>query len=276
MLLTILLGAVWPRWSSSADLSVWEAGILAAILAPTDAGLGQIIVNSPRVPMNDPPGAERRGRPQRRPVGAVPAVLHGAGRGRSSRRGPSSLTRVHRRATRLRGRCSASASACSAAGCWAGASARRGCDHASRQLGVVALPLLCLIVSEAIGASMFIAAFVAGLAVQVGFKEAGEHSVEFTEEWGQLLNLSVFFLFGLFVARSWPQLHAGARAVCRPEPDGGADGAGRDRAHRHPPEPHHRALHGLVRPARPRLHRARTGLPGGGRACPARPPSGSR
>jgi NhaP-type Na+/H+ or K+/H+ antiporter len=32
-------------------LSIWEAGILAAILAPTDAGLGQIIVNSPRVPM---------------------------------------------------------------------------------------------------------------------------------------------------------------------------------------------------------------------------------
>ena len=49
---------------------------------------------------------------------------------------------------------------------------------------------------------MFIAAFVAGLAVQVGFKEAGKHSVEFTEEWGQLVNLSVFFLFGLLVART--------------------------------------------------------------------------
>ena len=50
MLLTILLGAlgalaIFPK------LSLWEAGILAAILAPTDAGLGQIIVNSPRVPM---------------------------------------------------------------------------------------------------------------------------------------------------------------------------------------------------------------------------------
>jgi sodium/hydrogen antiporter len=50
MLLTIMLGAiaalvVFPR------LTMWEAGILAAILAPTDAGLGQIIVNSRRVPM---------------------------------------------------------------------------------------------------------------------------------------------------------------------------------------------------------------------------------
>ena len=42
-----------------------------------------------------------------------------------------------------------------------------------------------------------IAAFVAGLAVQVGFKDAGKHSVEFTEGWGQLVNLCVFFLFGL-------------------------------------------------------------------------------
>jgi NhaP-type Na+/H+ or K+/H+ antiporter len=29
--------------------------------------------------------------------------------------------------------------------------------------------------------------------------------VEFTEEWGQLFNLAVFFFFGLMVARAWPQ-----------------------------------------------------------------------
>jgi Transposase IS116/IS110/IS902 family len=33
------------------DEELWEAGILSAILAPTDGGLGAIIVNSPRVPM---------------------------------------------------------------------------------------------------------------------------------------------------------------------------------------------------------------------------------
>ncbi len=37
-----------------------------------------------------------------------------------------------------------------------------------------------------------IAAFVAGLTVQVGFKEAGKHGGEFTEGWGQLFNLFVF------------------------------------------------------------------------------------
>ena len=76
-----------------------------------------------------------------------------------------------------------------------------------QQLGLVALPLLCALASEAVGASMFITAFVAGLAVQGGFKEAGTHSVEFTEGWGQLLNLSVFFLFGMLVGRAWNQFN---------------------------------------------------------------------
>ena len=47
-----------------------------------------------------------------------------------------------------------------------------------------------------------------GLAVQVGFKEAGKHSVEFAEEWGQLLNLAVFFLFGMAAVRDWPHFSA--------------------------------------------------------------------
>jgi NhaP-type Na+/H+ or K+/H+ antiporter len=64
----------------------------------------------------------------------------------------------------------------------------------------VTLPLLCVIVSEASGGSMFIAAFIAGLAVQIGFVDAGKHGAEFTEEWGQFFNFFVFFLFGLLVA----------------------------------------------------------------------------
>ena len=83
---------------------------------------------------------------------------------------------------------------------------RRWMAHSWQQLGVVALPAFCALASDACGASMFIAAFVAGLAVQVRFKEVGTHSLEFTEEWGQLLNLAVFFLFGMMVGRGWGQL----------------------------------------------------------------------
>jgi NhaP-type Na+/H+ or K+/H+ antiporter len=72
-----------------------------------------------------------------------------------------------------------------------------------QQLGLIALPFFCVLVSEPIGASMFIASFVAGLAVQIKFKEAAIHSGEFTEGWGQLLNYFVFFLFGAFVVKAW-------------------------------------------------------------------------
>ena len=93
-----------------------------------------------------------------------------------------------------------------AGGWWLGLAGRKGWMAESlQQLGVVALPILCLLAAEAVAASMFIAAFVAGLMVQVKFKAAGRHSVEFAEQWGQLINLSVFFMFGLLICRTWPQ-----------------------------------------------------------------------
>lgn len=132
---------------------------------------------------------------------------------------------------------------------------------------MVALLSLCAVASEAVGASMFIAAFVAGLAVQVGFKEAGQHSVEFTEEWGQVINLSVFFLFGLLVAREWQHFTA-PRGVRHSEPDRGAHVASHPGTNRHAIEQGHGAVYGLVRSARTGVHRARPGL-FGARNAPA-------
>ncbi len=65
-----------------------------------------------------------------------------------------------------------------------------------------------MIFSEPSGASMFIISFVAGMACQIGFKDAGEHSVEFTEGWGQLFNFFVFFFLGLMVPHGWSQVEA--------------------------------------------------------------------
>jgi NhaP-type Na+/H+ or K+/H+ antiporter len=85
-----------------------------------------------------------------------------------------------------------------------GRAKRQGWMAASLQpLGLVALPLLCVLASEHVRGSMFIAAYVAGLAVQIGFREAAEHSLEFTEGWGRLLDFFVFFWFGLLVATAW-------------------------------------------------------------------------
>ena len=202
MLLTIILGAVVARLVFP-HLSIWEAGILSAILAPTDAGLGQIIVNSPRVPMRIRQALNVE-------AGlndglSVPFLLFFIAIAAAKiEGGPASLMQF---IVEQLGFGALVGLTIGLAGGWLLGLARRKewIAESFQQIGVVALPLLCLVVSEMVDASMFIAAFVAGLTVQIGFKEAGKHSVEFAEEWGQLLNLAVFFLFGMAAVRDWPQ-----------------------------------------------------------------------
>ncbi|MGO8836915.1 MAG: cation:proton antiporter [Limisphaerales bacterium] len=203
MLLTIVFGTLGARVVFP-QLSLWEAGILAAILAPTDAGLGQIIVNSPRVPMKIRQSLNvEAGLNDGLSVPFLLFFIALAGTGAEDRH-----TNLLRFIGEQLGLGLLIGVGIGLVGGWLLGLARRKVWMAEplQQIGVVALPLLCALASEAVGASMFIAAFVAGLAVQVGFKEAGKHSVEFTEEWGQLLNWSVFFLFGLIAARNWPQI----------------------------------------------------------------------
>lgn len=203
MLLTIALGllgalGVFP------GLTLWEAGILAAILAPTDAGLGQVIVNSPRVPT-----AVRQALNVEAGLNdglSVPFLLFFialAGPGAAGERVQLSEYILEQLGIGSLVGLGIGLLGGSVLG-WA--HRRQWMAPEWRQLGVVTLPLVCLLAADRLGASMFIAAFVAGLCVQVGFREAARHSVEFTEEWGQLLNLAVFFLFGVLVARAWPQL----------------------------------------------------------------------
>ncbi|MGA3317281.1 MAG: cation:proton antiporter [Candidatus Korobacteraceae bacterium] len=202
MLLTILLGGIVARLVFP-GLSIWEAGILAAILAPTDAGLGQVVVSSPRVPMR---------------VRQALNVEAGLNDGLSV---PFLLFFMALAAAKIEGGAASLMQfigeqlglgvlvgmAVGLIGGWLLRTAtRRGWVAESfQQIAVVTLPLLCLVLAEMVDASMFIASFVAGLAIQIPFKEAGKHSVEFAEEWGQILNLAVFFMFGMVVVRDWAQ-----------------------------------------------------------------------
>ncbi len=104
---------------------------------------------------------------------------------------------------------------------------------------------------------MFIAAFVAGLSVQIGFDDAGKHSGEFTEEWGQVLNLSVFFLFGILAAGGVEPVPNLARHLRSSEPHGYPYAAGKCVTDRQRAKPRHDAVYGLVRPSR-------AGVPGAG------------
>jgi len=197
MLLTILLGAlagplIFPQ------LSIWEAGILAAILAPTDAGLGQVIVHSPWVPLRirqalDVEAGLNDGL-------SVPFLMffiavsqigtEGAGR--------VLLTYVIEQLVLA----ALVGAAIGLAGGWLMSQARRRewMAESVQQLGLVTLPILSILACEPVGGSMFIAAYVAGIAVQVGCRDASALSIEFIDGWGQLFVYFVFFLFGLLVA----------------------------------------------------------------------------
>jgi sodium/hydrogen antiporter len=203
MLLTIALGVLCAMVVFR-GLTWWEAGILAAILAPTDAGLGQVIVNSSRVPrrirqaLNVEAGLNDGL--------AVPFLMFfiAFAEARETGNGGAVLTRF---VIEQLGYGTLLGLGIGLAGGYLLGFARRKEWMAEpvTQLGVVALPLACMVGSEAAGASMFIAAFVAGLTTQAGFSEVGKHSVEFAEDWGQLFNYFVFFLFGLLVTQVWAQ-----------------------------------------------------------------------
>ena len=200
MLLTLALGALIAK-AVFPSLSIWEAGILSAILAPTDAGLGQIIVNDSRVPIKIRQALNvEAGLNDGLSVPFLLFFMALAGVGAEGNN--ASLT--HFIVEQLFFGAGIGAGIGLIGGWLLAAAHRRNWIAESWQkLGVVVLPLLCMLASEECGASMFIAAFVAGLAVQVKYEEAGRHSVEFTEEWGQLLNLFVFLLFGVLAARDW-------------------------------------------------------------------------
>lgn len=198
--LTILLGAVVAHLVLP-GLSLWEAAILAAILAPTDAGLGQVVVTSPRAPLR-----VRQALNVEAGLNdglSVPFLLFFIALAAASEEGVrASFAQFV--VEQLGYGVAVGGVIGLAGGRLLGWAARREwISDPFKQCGVVALPLLCLLVSEAVAASMFIAAFVAGLAVQKGFDDARRHSLEFAEIWGQIINLSVFFLFGLVVARYW-------------------------------------------------------------------------
>lgn len=199
MLLTIVLGALGAKLLFP-EMSWWEAGILSAILAPTDAGLGLVIVGSPKVP-----GQVRQSLNVEAGLNdglSVPFLLFflalaTAAPGQQE----ASLMRL---VVEQLGFGAGVGVLVGLIGGWL-IKRSKGSDWINESVlgtSVIILPVLCLLACEPLGASAFIAAFVAGLSSQATFPEVGEHSVEFTEEWGQILNYFVFFLFGLLAMDS--------------------------------------------------------------------------
>lgn len=205
MPLTILAGAV-VAVALFPGLGMWEAAILATILAPTDAGLGQVVVSSRLVPLRiretlDIEAGLNDGL-------SVPFLMLFI----SLARADQSLHHLAwiLFAVRLIGVGLVSGVVLGRVGGWLIAHAqRRGWTvQPARQLALLALAVLAWLAAEANGGNGFIAAFVAGLTVKTVFEHAGAHMTDFNEAWGDLLDSFVFMVFGTLAGLSLWQASA--------------------------------------------------------------------
>jgi sodium/hydrogen antiporter len=197
MPLTIALGAVVAALVLT-DLTFWEAAIVGTVLAPTDAALGQAVVSNPRVPLR---------------VRQALNVEAGLNDGLSVPFLALFLTLAVaeeelqpasywiRFALEQVGLGVLVGVGVGLAGGWlvSQASKREWMTDSFQRIALLALAIIAWALADQIGGNGFIAAFVGGLAVGPAVERVGEQLIRFTEAEGQLLNLSVFFIFGALV-----------------------------------------------------------------------------
>jgi len=192
--LAILLGGL-AAWSLLPGWTIWELLLLAAILAPTDAALGQAVVTNTLVP-------ERVRRALTVESGlndglALPAILFF---------GCIAVGGVH---DQVQGNWLIYALQQIGLGTLAGvvvgtlggalmrwAGDRKWSSDAFEGLGVLALAALAFLSAEALGGNGFIAAFSAGLAFGARMQGRCRFVFEFMEAEGQGLVLLIFVLVG--------------------------------------------------------------------------------
>jgi NhaP-type Na+/H+ or K+/H+ antiporter len=194
--LTIGLGTLLALVFLS-DLDAWECAIVAAVLAPTDAALGQAVVSSPLVPLrirealNVESGLNDGGSvPFLMLFIALAAAHEGLEEGwlqfAAEQIGYGTLI---------------GASVGGAGGAALRRAAARGwTTTAFERLALAALAIVAWYAADEAGGNGFIAAFVGGGAAGMVAGSLRERALDFAEEEGQLLNLAVFFIFGLFAA----------------------------------------------------------------------------
>lgn len=198
LILTIITGIIVGAYLLT-DMVLWEAAALAAVLAPTDAALGQIVVQNKSLPhqiretleiesgLNDGIAvpflflflavglAEGAFRPinyflvttlEQIGFGVLIGVFVGLIGGwmviQAKKRGW--ITKTYQR------------------------------------LALLALAILSWLIADQLGGSGFIAAFVGGLSTGYIFEDAGDILTDFASAEGMLLSLAVFFIMGALIA----------------------------------------------------------------------------
>jgi NhaP-type Na+/H+ or K+/H+ antiporter len=180
------------------DLTFWEAAIVGTVLAPTDAALGQAVVSNPRVPVR---------------IRQALNVEAGLNDGLSVPFLALFLTLAEAEGEHLSayiwirfaleqvGFGILVGIGVGLVGGWLvrWASQRGWMTDSFQRLALLTLAIIAWALADQIGGNGFIAAFVGGLVVGPTVERVGERVIRFTEAEGQLLNLSVFFIFGVLV-----------------------------------------------------------------------------
>jgi len=195
MPLSIVLGAIVAALLFT-DLSIWEAAILATILAPTDASLGAAVVSSKLVPHRIRQALEvEGGLNDGLSIPLLMLFIALSQRGADVGSGSWLVYTAQQIGFGL---------LVGIVVGWLGgwlmtqAQARNWIEDKAKQLGLLSLAILSWWLAEkGIHGNGFIAAFVAGSMVRLSFEDAGQHMAEFNESWGDLLIYFIFFLFGM-------------------------------------------------------------------------------
>jgi NhaP-type Na+/H+ or K+/H+ antiporter len=193
MPLIILAGTILAALMFT-ELSIWEAAILGAILAPTDAGLGHAVMSSKRVPvrirqaLNVEAGLNDGL--------AIPFLMLFIALARVDKPLSDQSWIVYLMQEVGLGILLGLLFGIIGGWLMGQANKRKWMSAPLKQLALLSIAVLAWTVIEFSAGNSFIGAFVAGLMIKNGYESAGERMVEFSEAWGQLLNLYVFAVFG--------------------------------------------------------------------------------
>jgi sodium/hydrogen antiporter len=199
MPLTIALGTTTAALLLT-DLTFWEAAIVGPVLAPTDAALGQAVVANRRVPVRVRQSLNvEAGLNDGLSVPFLTLFLALALANEELQ--PASFW--IRFALEQVGLGILVGVGVGLAGGWlvGRASQREWMTESFQRLSLLVLAIVAWALADKVGGNGFIAAFVGGLAAGPTIERVGERLIRFTETEGQLLNLSVFFIFGVLVFR---------------------------------------------------------------------------
>jgi len=198
MPLTIALGAAVAALLFPA-LSFWEAALLAAILAPTDAALGQAVVSNERVPLRIRQALNVESGLNDGivlPLVMICAALASAGAEGAEASRSAGEWIVYGGLQVLLGPVVGAAIAIIGGRLISGAVDRKWMSSSFERLGGLSLALLAFLCAEQAGGNGFISAFVAGLSLGETAPEICPTIHEFIEAEGQALMLLVFLLLG--------------------------------------------------------------------------------